>query len=154
MIVDSLANASQYRGLALLLDRGLEEMTRLSANPPADGRHELSGQSLYASISTYSTESPEEKAFEAHRRYIDIQVVLSGRETLYWAPLAMLEPRGEYAEAKDVAFYTGLPSVAVPLEPGWFTVLFPQDAHKPGCISLGGQGGPSTVKKLVIKVAV
>jgi biofilm protein TabA len=98
MIVDTLANSPRYRGIALLLDRGLEAMGRLSATPPADGRHELAGPNLYVSISTYSTESPEEKAFEAHRRYIDIQVVLSGRETLYWAALASLAPLGEYSE--------------------------------------------------------
>ncbi|MCX7031459.1 MAG: YhcH/YjgK/YiaL family protein [Spirochaetes bacterium] len=150
MIVDTLANASRYRGIAPLLDRGLGEMGRLAESPLADGRHELAGQKLSASFSSYQTEDPEEKPFEAHRRFIDIQVVLQGRETLYWAPLSSLEPRGEYSEANDIAFFTGPAGVAVPLEPGWFTVQFPQDAHKPGCL----RGSPSRVRKLVIKVAV
>jgi YhcH/YjgK/YiaL family protein len=150
MIVDTLANANRYRGIAPLLDRGLEEMGRLAESPLADGRHEIAGQKLSASFSSYLTEDPEEKPFEAHRRFIDIQVVLQGRETLYWAPLSSLEPRGEYSEAKDIAFFTGPTGVAIPLEPGWFTVQFPQDAHKPGCL----RGSPSRVQKLVIKVAV
>jgi biofilm protein TabA len=150
MIVDTLANAGRSRGLSPLLDRGLEAMERLVAQPPADGRHEFAGADLYASLSSYATDDPAAKGFEAHRRYIDIQVVLRGSETLYWAPLASLEPKEEYLEAKDIAFYEGPPSIAVPLEPGWFTVLFPQDAHKPGCL----RGSPSRVRKLVIKVAV
>jgi biofilm protein TabA len=150
MIVDTLANAGRYRGLSPLLDRALEAMERLVSQPPADGRHELSGADLYASLSSYATGDPAAKGFEAHRRYIDIQVVLQGQETLYWAPLASLEPRGEYSETKDIAFYAGQAGVAVPLEPGWFTVLFPQDAHKPGCL----QGSSAQVRKLVIKVAV
>jgi len=149
MIVDTLANAGRYRGITPLLDRGLEEMERLAESPLADGRHELGGQKLSAIFSSYQTEDPEEKHFEAHRRFIDIQVVLQGRESLYWAPLLSLEPRGEYSEAEDIAFFTGPAGIAVPLEPGWFTVLFPQDAHKPGCL----RGNPAQVRKLVIKVA-
>jgi biofilm protein TabA len=151
MIVDTLANASRYRGLGLLLDRGLEAMGRLVANPPDDGRHELVGPNLYAMLSTYATESPDAKDFEAHRRFIDIQVVLSGKETLFWAPLHALEPRGVYSEEKDISFHTGSAGIAIALEPGWFTVLFPQDAHKPGC---AGAIAPPQVRKLVVKVAV
>jgi biofilm protein TabA len=149
VIVDTLANAGRYRGIAPLLDRGLEEMGRLAGSPLADGRYERCGQKLTAIFSSYTTEDPARKPFEAHRRFIDIQVVLQGQETLYWAPLPQLEPRGEYSEADDIAFFAGSAGVAVPLEPGWFTVLFPQDAHKPGC----PRGSASQVRKLVIKVA-
>jgi YhcH/YjgK/YiaL family protein len=150
MIVDMLANAGRYRGLSPLLDQGLEAMESLVTQPPADGRHELAGADLSASLSSYATDNPAAKEFEAHRRYIDIQVVLRGSETLYWAPLDAMKPQGEYSKADDIAFYEGPPSIAVPLEPEWFTVLFPQDAHKPGCL----RGSPSRVRKLVIKVAV
>jgi biofilm protein TabA len=149
MIVDTIANAGRYRGIAPLLDRGLEEMGRLAHATLPDGRHELAGSKLSAVFSSYDTGDPDDKPFEAHRRFIDIQVVLQGRETLYWAPLQSLGPRGEYSEANDAAFFSGKPGMAVPLEPGWFTVLFPQDAHKPGCL----MGIPSPVRKLVIKVA-
>jgi YhcH/YjgK/YiaL family protein len=153
MIIDTLANAGRCRGLAPLLDEGLEALARLAADPPADGRHELAGPSLYASLSTYSIKSPREKLFEAHRRFIDIQVVLSGRETLYWAPLSSLETREQYSESGDIAFYAGPAGCAVPLQPGWFVVLFPQDAHMPGCLLEPAQSA-SQVRKLVVKVAV
>jgi YhcH/YjgK/YiaL family protein len=152
MIVDALGQAGRYRGISLLLDRGLEAAARLSANPPADGRIELAGSRLTAGLSTYDTEEPGSKLFEAHRRFIDIQVVLSGRETLYWAPLSALTGRVDYDEGKDISFHDGPAGLAVPLSPGWFTVLFPDDGHKPGCMAPGA--GPARVRKLVIKVAV
>ena len=160
MIADRLDQLERYRGLHPRLDRGLQALRRLAAEPaasralaPADGRHELEGEELYAVISTYATESPRTKPFEAHRRYIDIQAVLAGRETLYWAPLAGLRPRGGHSEAEDIALYEDPAGggVGLPLEPGAFVVLFPQDAHKPGCRS-GGRG--ETVRKLVLKVRV
>ena len=159
MIVDALANAGRYRGITPLLDRALAEIERLAGSPLADGRHEFAGEKLVAIFSSYQTEDPKDKRFEAHRRFIDIQVVLEGRETLYWSPLPSLEPREGYSDADDIAFFTGPAGIAVPLEPGWFTVLFPQDAHKPGCVTPGNvagsvTGSPARVRKLVIKVAV
>ena len=153
MIVDTLAHAGCYRGMLPMLDHGLAALERLVAQPPADGRHELAGASLYASLSSYTTGDPAGKPFEAHRRYVDIQVVLAGRESLYWAPLATLEPRGEYSATDDIAYYAGQAGLAVPLGPGWFAVLFPQDAHKPGCVP-SPAGGEGTVRKLVIKVGI
>ena len=152
MIVDTLAQSARYRGISFLLDKGLLAMGRLVAAPPADGKQELGLPGLTASLSPYETGDPGEKLFEAHRRFIDIQVVLAGSETLYWASLSSLEMREEYSEEKDIAFYEGRAGLAVPLEPGWFTVLFPADAHKPGCLAPGA--GPAPVRKLVIKVAV
>ncbi len=92
MIADTLEHLERYRGLDPRLDRGLEALRRLAGEPaasrarPADGRHELEGEELYASLSTYVTGEPAGKPFEAHRRYIDIQAVLSGREVLYLGP--------------------------------------------------------------------
>lgn len=151
MIVDALGQSGRYRGISFLLDKGLEAAARLAANPPDDGRIELAGPALTAGLATYDTEQPGSKLFEAHRRFIDIQVVLSGCETLYWAPLSSLSGRVDYDDAKDISFHDGPAGLAVPLSPGWFTVLFPDDAHKPGCVAPGA--GPARVRKLVIKVA-
>ena len=148
MIVDVLSNANSYKGLSPLLDRALDALGRLTTHPPADGRHELAGSDLVAILSSYSTEEPASRPFEAHRWCIDVQVLLAGQETLYWAPLESIQPRGEYSNVDDVAFYDGPPGLAVPLEPGLFTVLFPQDAHKPGC----HPGSAARVRKLVLKV--
>ncbi len=171
MIADTLDHLERYRGLDPRLDRGLEALRRLAGDaaradaPASDGRHELEGAELYASLSTYETGNPAEKSFEAHRRYIDIQAVLSGRELLYWAPLADLAVRRAYSEAEDVAFFEDPPGggAGLLLDPGSFIVLFPQDAHKPGCRvvgsggsagSAGGAGRGGLVRKLVLKVRV
>ncbi len=156
MIADRLEQAGRYRGLDPRLDRGLEALLRLAADPPeSDGRQELEGEDLYASFSSYQTGEPAEKPFEAHRRHIDIQAVLSGGEVLYWTPLKGLVAHRAYSQAEDTALYQDPPDggVGLPLVPGGFAVLFPQDAHKPGCHPAGGPGGRGQrVRKLVLKV--
>jgi len=154
VIADSLRHLERYKGLHPLLAEGLLALQRLAAAPPADGRHELRGPQLYASISRYLTTDPSAKPFEAHRRYIDIQCVLAGRETLYWAEVERLQVQQEYSEGKDTAHYAdpGGAGIPLPLEPGRFAVLFPEDAHKPGCHAM--KEGAAEVRKLVIKVAL
>jgi YhcH/YjgK/YiaL family protein len=53
----------------------------------------------------------------------------------------------EYDADKDVMFLEG-EGVLVPVLPGRFVVLMPQDAHMPGI----ARGAAGRVKKLVIKV--
>lgn len=161
MIIDTLENLERYRGLGPRLDQGLEALRALAAGktggfPLADGRHELVGADLYAIVSSYLTEAPEAKPFEAHRSYLDIQVALQGRETLYWAPLARLRPRTEYSTAEDIAYYClageAEEGLGVALEPGLFVVLFSQDGHRPGCHPAGKEA--QAVRKIVLKVRI
>jgi YhcH/YjgK/YiaL family protein len=157
MILDRLEHVGRYRGLDPLLDRGLEALRRLTDAPPqADGRLELEGEELYASLSTYQTGDPVDKPFEAHRRYIDIQALLRGREVLFWAPLAGLRPLGGYSEDEDLAVFEDPPGggAGLALAAGSFVVLFPQDAHKPGCRAQPARGSGRSVRKLVLKVRV
>ncbi len=155
MIADRLEQAGRYRGLQPALDRGLEALSRLAADPPAqDGRVELEGEELYASLSSYEAGEPAGKPFEANRRYADIQAVLRGREVLFWAPLKGLVAQRPYSPPEDIAFFDDPPGggVGLPLGPGSFVVLFPEDAHKPGCRPAGQGRSGGRVRKLVIKV--
>lgn len=150
MIQDIFDCAGLYAGACRGLIRAVDFARRLSPETPT-GRIELQGEDLYAIISTYTTKAPEELNFEAHRRYIDVQILLSGQERIdvtQRSDLRILQP---YAENTDVMFYAA-PSefTSVFLEPGQFVVLFPQDVHKP-CLSVNY---PMENRKLVVKIRV
>jgi YhcH/YjgK/YiaL family protein len=115
--------------------------------PP--GKYELRGQSLYAIVDEYMTRPCEACSLETHRRYIDVQYVVRGKELMGYAPVMALEP-GLYDEARDVQFHRGRADFLL-LQQGMFAIMLPGDAHMPG-VAVDGQ--PGAVKKIVVKAAV
>ncbi len=151
MILDSLPLWRRYAPLNPRLARGFAFLEQLPANA-AEGRHAIDGDAVYAMVQRYRTRPVAEMQLEAHRRYIDIQYLLSGREVIHWAALAGLaEPRKPYDAATDAALYATTPDMTpVQLQAGQFAILFPDDAHAPCC----AWGDPAEVLKVVVKVEV
>ena len=88
-------------------------------------------------------------AAEAHREYLDVQLILEGGETMGWADVSAMTLEGEFNTVKDKGTYTGsMEFVHVPA--GYCYVVFPEDAHR---IKIQ-VNGPQTVSKVVFKVLV
>jgi len=100
------------------------------------GRHELDGENVYVLMQSYTTKPVAEGKFEAHRKYIDVQYVHSGTETMLWAPLALLtKVLKPYDDSSDAALFELVPAaLPVRLSAGQFVILFPEDGHVPGRI--------------------
>ena len=148
MIADSMENLDVYRGLSPRLDKAFDFMKETIIKGREDGRIDIDGDDVYALIQSYETAGPEEKPYEAHIKYIDIQYIVAGREYLYWAPISRLSTVMEYDETKDASYVDGDGGIPLGLSDGFFTVLFPQDAHKPGRV----WDNAEMVKKVVIKI--
>ncbi len=84
---------------------------------------------------------------EAHRKYLDIQFVISGNESMGWKNREGLVNSMEYDEERDLEFFKGEPGSIMRVPPGSFIVFLPSDAHLP----LIGKG---EIHKVVVKVAV
>jgi biofilm protein TabA len=116
------------------------------------GRHVIEEDKLIAIVESYTTKPLESALFEAHQKFIDIQFLFRGRETILWAPLpTMQEVTRPYEEEKDIGKWKLVAdSTALHLSAGHFAILFPQDAHAP-CVQWDQ---PEQVYKVVMKVAV
>ena len=106
---------------------------------------------MKAVVSAYETRLVNEKGYEAHRQYADVQYVVSGREIVRCKPLEQVVESIPYDAAKDAARYTDCPGADLVIGEGYFLVVFPDDAHEP-CLAVDGQ--PAPVKKVVMKVPV
>jgi biofilm protein TabA len=148
MIVDSIENARMYEGLAAGVHTAFQALRAGRVGGLPDGRHEIEGDRVFVLMQSYTTRPEAEGRLEAHRKYLDIQVVLEGREVAYWAPLEGLEADGAYSDEKDVGFFKGSAQGVLPIPAGFFALFLPQDAHKPQCV----WGAPGRVRKAVFKV--
>lgn len=151
MIQDSLEFSGAYAPLHPLFPAAFEYLKTFDPATP-DGKYEIDGKRLHASVQRYETAPEAAKAWEAHRVYADIQFIVSGREKVLYAPAGEFRPATPYNPEKDVQKFdgTGVRHVSSTVIPaGSFAVYFPQDGHKPGC-----QAGdtPEPVVKVVLKV--
>lgn len=113
------------------------------------GRIDLTSNGTYANVQEYETKSSAD--FEAHQAYIDVQVVVSGQETIVWAPLSGLSGQtGPYSKENDVVFFQeAASSKEIAASKDCIAVFFPQDGHKPGMSPLNRA---VKVRKIVVKI--
>ncbi|SMF03942.1 YhcH/YjgK/YiaL family protein [Desulfovibrio gilichinskyi] len=151
MIIDSLEQAYFYN-FGPAWEKAFKFLSDIDLSLEL-GKHVIDGEDVFALVSEYETKVHAEGRFEAHRKYVDIQFLLSGREILGWAALKNLEPEVLYDQTRDVEFLKLLPEVPSlsTFKPGLFMAFFPEDGHMPG---LAYANNPEPVKKVVVKITV
>jgi biofilm protein TabA len=159
MIVSDLKHIAGQTVNTRLLGLALDFLQQIEGQSLDDGRITIEGDQVYALIQSYRTEplpSGSSPRLEAHRQYIDIQYVVSGSETLGWAPLKQLSVTEPYDATKDVEFGSAPPAALtlVRLAAGQMAVLWPEDAHAPRLATAIGteSARPADVNKIVVKV--
>lgn len=150
MIFDAFSRIQTYRSLSPHLARAIDFLTSADLDALSLGRHEIDGERVYAMLLEYQT-SPEGRAvWESHRKYIDLQLILRGREKILVADTAALKGAGAYDAAKDVIFYDGgEPTAPAELRERQFVILFPHDGHR----ATFSFGEPCLMRKVVVKIA-
>jgi YhcH/YjgK/YiaL family protein len=136
------------------LERTFEYLARTDLASLPLGRTDIEGDDVYVMMSEGETKPPEQVRFEAHRRYIDIQLVVRGQEAIGVAPVSALTTVEPYDPAKDIEFFA-VPRVLVEsatfgLRAGDFAVFAPGDGHRPSL----HLDGPHVSRKAVVKVSV
>lgn len=149
MIFDSLDNFGSYTGLHPGFADVHSYISKTDLTSLTIGRHPVNGHGLYASVNEYDTKPVEDCFIECHRKYIDVQIVLWGEESI-GVSCKMLCDAQPYDQEKDLQKLTGKVDF-ITLLPGLFALFFPHDAHEPGVRS-GVQA--VAVKKIVFKVPV
>lgn len=149
MIFDNIQNCEQYFSLHPNYEKAFAFLKDAMKQFPETGKHEIDGENLFASVQTYNTLTEDGK-MEAHEKYIDIQFIVSGKETMFVKDISKAELSDPYREDWDAAFYkVDDTSSKLCLTPGDFVVLLPNDAHRP-CVAFEGVSEP--VQKIVMKV--
>ena len=146
MILDTLAHADRYTAGNDTLKRAFDYLTATDLTALPTGRIEL-GEQMYAIVREEPGRDRAAAPLEAHRRYIDIQLVLSGSEEMGWRPLETCQEPAPYDADKDLQFFAGEPETWLTVGVDQFAIFFPEDAHAP-MVSTG------SIRKLLVKVPV
>jgi YhcH/YjgK/YiaL family protein len=149
MIIDKIENSKLYEGISQRIKEAFDYIRNTDLKNIKPGKYEIDGENIFALISEYKTKAESEGKLEAHRKYIDVQYVISGEELMGYAPLGIQQFLESYKDENDINFFNGEKSFTKVLS-GMFAIFFPEDVHMPGIST----GKISNVKKLVIKVRI
>lgn len=151
MIFDIIANSDNYTSLYKGIAEGFNFIKKAVSEDLPVGKYEIDGTNIFAMVQEYTSKPHDGAVFEAHRKYIDIQYVISGIEEIGVCDISKGTVKTEYSEETEAAFYEKTDKGGkLVLEDGDFAVFFPNDLHMPG---LAFEGRESNVKKIVVKVA-
>ena len=149
MIFDHIDNASLYYGLNPLFKKAFDYLTSNDFNTIENGVYEIDDKNILAIVNSYETERVEQRFWEGHQQYIDIQLMVKGSEKMGHSPVQFAKIVQPYDEEKDFIKYDAEGTqVTVPVN--HFVIFYPNDVHMPNLINQKAE----EVKKVVMKVKV
>lgn len=145
MIFDRLDNLSFYTSQHPLFSVVDQFMKEGKYETLTLGSHWLIEPELRVIREPSLGKGPNGGILEAHKNHIDIQIALTHCDRIGYRPAMECTPKTSYDESRDIQFFEETPLSWIDLYPGYFCVLFPQDAHAP--LSCDG-----SVEKLIFKL--
>ncbi|MCH5219894.1 MAG: YhcH/YjgK/YiaL family protein [Muribaculaceae bacterium] len=112
------------------------------------GKITVDGDNVYIMNLEIQGKDKSEQPLEIHREYIDVHILLKGKELIGWKPFDEITTFSqEYDKTADCALSEEASRFYVELHPGEFCIVYPEDAHSPAI-----NDGP--IRKLIGKVKI
>lgn len=146
MIVSNLQNSERIESLHPLFKQLFDYVKTHDLLHTECGRIELAGDDLFINNVNPTCVSASDQVLEVHRDYIDVHILLEGKERIGWKALEnVTDLKQAYQKEGDCALYSDTPTSFVDLLPGQFLIVFPEDPHAPVI-------GEGKIRKLIGKV--
>ena len=147
MLVSSMKNYKNILNFFPQLDIVFDYINNNVNVKTADGKYNITKE-IYAVIQTCQPKPKKEQVLEKHKKYIDLQLVLSGKEKIGWKFFdKKFKVLKRYNTKNDISFYSNKPDTFINLKKGDFAIFFPEDTHAPLCCD-------KAVKKCIVKIPV
>lgn len=141
MIFDKLSNLSRYPLLKKLASFDMKNYK--------SGRFEIEGDEFFGIGLEYQTGPEEKGGWEAHRKYIDVHVILEGEEKIYVADISTCQVSKAYEADGDYELFEGKKEHVFTMKAQDVLVLYPNEVHH---TSIQVKDESSSVKKIVFKI--
>lgn len=112
------------------------------------GKIEIDGDRIFLMNVETSGNDESIQPLEMHRKYIDVHILIDGKEKIGWKATSDINHLlKQYEEDGDCALSDDKPQFYVILEPGDCFVAYPEDAHAPAI-------GDGKIRKLIGKIKI
>lgn len=149
MIFGNVNHEKTYSNIDKDLKRCFEYAKENKLIDYTKGTHVIDSDDIFVNIVEYNTCEKEERFWEAHKKYIDVHLMLDGCERIDLNFIENLEQK-TYEEEGDFLPLEGVNSGYVELREGDFLVCYPEDAHMTA-IKVNEK---EPIKKAIFKVIV
>lgn len=153
MICDKLSNLPLYRHVIRDSEAVLAFLRSNDLSTLEKGRHDIPNtDEAYVNVMDFTTRLAKDAQWESHNVYIDIHIPFAGEEIIQWTTTDQLSQSNGYMADNDAELYndTVCDCGGVLIQPGYFCICLPHDAHAPGL----SPNAPTTGRKAVVKVKV
>ena len=149
MIFGNINHKKTYSNLDKDLLRCLDYAKENNLLDYEKGSYEIESKDIFVNIVGYETCEKEDRFWEAHKKYIDVHLMLDGCERIDLNFIENLEQK-EYEDEGDFLPLEGEHNSYVELRKGDFLVCYPEDAHMTA-IKVNEK---ENIKKAIFKVIV
>ena len=152
MIIGKLSDLYRYKGISHNIDTAIDYVLNNDILALPKGKTIIDGDNVYLNRDTYVAKELEDCFFENHERYIDLQIVLKGKEVFGYTHITndSLEVIKDYDEVKDVRKFSNNPKDALFFElSNGFALVYTEDVHLAKC-----KANDELVEKAVIKIKI
>lgn len=145
MIVGKLKDLNRYKGLNQNLDKAIDYIYSANLYDLKIGKNYIDNENIFINRFNYIGQKEFDCFFEGHKNYLDIHIILNGKEKLGYSDISELNQVSKYDLENDFIKFEG----PIDLKVGDFVITFPEDIHMPK-ISINDE----TIEKIVCKVLV
>lgn len=149
MIFGNIRNLEEYRYLNEQIQACFTYAEEHDLMQFEKGSHEIKGDTLFVNIVEYTTTTPENRFWEAHRDYLDLHLMLHGPEQIDVNFIESMEQK-EFEPERDFLPLDGQANGHVVLEEGDFLICYPHDAHRTAVMV----DKPTDIKKAIFKIKI
>lgn len=128
MIIDLLSNFENYISLHKDFKLVFDYLSKNDLSALKSSKYNIKGDDVFFNLQEYETKAIQK--LEAHKKYIDIQIVVEGEEYMGYTNITNTTIKEEYNLEKDVIFLDGNVD-KLKADSKNFLIFFPQDAHMP-----------------------
>ncbi|BBO64610.1 YhcH/YjgK/YiaL family protein [Serratia marcescens] len=150
MIIDALTTAVNNRFYPAAIRKMLASIIESEPYNLPVGHYQVQGKQMFFNVVEGETKLLADQKPEFHRQYLDIHLVLEGREVIGAGVLGLPLPLSEpFNEAHDLGFSPAIPGeTLIHLQPGELAVIFPGELHRP----MSTCTTPAVLRKIVAKI--